>query len=183
MAAHHDSHSMPGCSLPGPRPRRGLAVTGCLSLVLLVMGSGTQAQRAPMPVASVDMPHGGCRLSMWKDGQASISYGAMPKWARVTPGTFDFDQTVGLLRAKSYPPAERPSDGAPAGTVALPGSEALRRIDDAGWVRSLLQKAWKARMPPASGSPAEDHDWIAKVCALADQGPLRAASPQPAQPP
>jgi hypothetical protein len=121
-----------------------------------------------MPAVSVDMPHGGCRLSIWKDGQASISYGSMPRWVSVTPGTFDFDQVIGLLHSRSYPQGDRPFDNQSVGTVALPGSEALRRIDDVGLVRSLLEKAWKARMAPTRDSPAEHYDWVAKVCAFAE---------------
>lgn len=122
-----------------------------------------------MPAVSVDMPHGGCRLSLWKDGQASISYGAMPKWVRVSPGTFDFERMIELLRSRSSPQGDdRPYDGPSAGTVALPGSEALRRIDDVGLVRSLLEKAWKARMVPSRDSTVEDRDWIAKICSFAE---------------
>jgi len=122
-----------------------------------------------MPVVSVDMPHGGCRLSVWKDGQASISYGSMPRWIGVTPGTFDFDRMAGALRSRSYPQGDgRPLDGPSAGTVALPGSDALRRIDDVDWVRALLEEAWKARMTPPRDSPSEDRDWIAKVCSFAE---------------
>jgi hypothetical protein len=121
-----------------------------------------------MPAVNVDMPHGGCRLSIWKDGQASISYGSMPRWVRVTPGSFDFDYVTGLLRFRSYPQGERPFDSQSRGTVALPGSEALRRIEDVGLVRSLLEKAWKARMVPARDLPAEEYDWVAKVCSFAE---------------
>lgn len=107
-------------------------------------------------------------LSIWKDGQVSISYGSMPRWVRVTPGTFDFDYMIDLLRARSYPQGDRPFDSQSIGTVALPGSEALRRIDDVGLVRSLLEKAWKARMAPTRDSPAEDYNWIGKACSFAE---------------
>ena len=92
----------------------------------------------------------------------------MPKWVRVTPGTFDFDHVTGLLRFRSYPQGDRPIDSRSTGTVTLPGSEALRRIDDAGLVRSLLEKAWKARMAPTRNLPAEDYDWVATVCSFAE---------------
>lgn len=92
----------------------------------------------------------------------------MPRWVRVTPGTFDFDHVIGLLRLRSYLQGDRPFDNQSTGTVALPGSEALRRIDDVGLVRSLLEKAWKARMAPTRDSSAEDYDWVAKVCSFAE---------------
>lgn len=146
----------------------GIAVSLCLALVLFFSGNGADARKAPMPAVNVDMPHGGCRLSVWKDGQASISYGSMPRWVRVTPGTFDFDHVIGLLRFRSYPQSDGLFDSRSVGTVALPGSEALRRIDDVGLVRSLLEKAWKARMAPTRASQAEDYDWVAKVCSFAE---------------
>jgi hypothetical protein len=138
--------------------------------VLFFNGHAVEAQMAVVPALSVDMPHGGCRLSIWKDGQAWIAYGSMPRRVAVTPGTFDFDRVADLLRAKSYAPDDRPFDGQRVGTVALPGPEAegLRRIEDAGWVRSLLDRAWKARMAPSRDSPAEDHGWVAEVCAFAE---------------
>jgi len=160
---------MPPSLRPSLRPSPGIAVSLGLALMLFFNGKGAEAQEAPMPAVSVDMPQGGCRLSLWKDGQASISYGAMPRWVRVTPGTFDFERMIELLRSRLSPQGDdRPYDGLSAGTVALPGSEALRRIDDVAWVRSLLEQAWKARMAPSRDSSAEDRDWIAKVCSFAE---------------
>lgn len=154
--------------MPPLRLSLGIAVSLGLALVLLLSGNGADAQKTPMPAVSVDMPHGGCRLFIWKDGQASISYGSMPRWVRVTPGTFDFDHVIGLLHSRSYPQGDRPFDSQSVGTVALPGSEALRRVDDVGLVRSLLEKAWRARMAPTPDSPAEDYDWVAKVCSFTE---------------
>jgi hypothetical protein len=145
-----------------------IAVSFVLALVLCANGHVANARAPQMPAVSVDMPHGGCRLSIWKDGRASISYGSMPKWVRVTPGTFDFDHVTGLLRFRSYPQGDRSFDSQSTGTVALPGSNALRRIDDVGLVRSLLEKAWKARMAPTRNLPAEDYDWVATVCSFAE---------------
>ena len=84
------------------------------------------------------------------------------------PGILDFDHVIGLLRFRSYPQGERPFDSQSIGTVALPGSEALRRIDDVGLVRSLLEKAWQARVAPTRDLRGEDYDWVAKVCSLAE---------------
>jgi hypothetical protein len=158
-------------SMPNKLPLRlslGIAASLGLALAPFLSGNGADARKTPVPTVSVDMPHGGCRLSIWKDGQASISYGSMPKWVSVTPGTFDFDQVIGLLRSRSYPQDDRPFDSQSTGTVALPGSEGLRRIDYVGLVRSLLEKAWKARIAPRRDWPAEDHDWVAKVCAFTE---------------
>lgn len=145
-----------------------LGLTAALGLALVALFGSVQAQQVVVTALSVDMPHGGCRLSIWKDGQASISYGSMPRRVRVIPGTFDFDRVADLLRIKSYQPDDRPFDGPSTGSVALPGSQALRWVDDMGWVRSLLQQAWKARIAPASDSAVEDHHWVAQTCSLAE---------------
>lgn len=144
----------------------GIAAYLGFALVLFFGCNSANAQKTPTFAVSVDMPHGGCRLSIRRDGQASIAYGSMPKRVWVTPGTFDFEQLLGVLLLRSYPQGDRPFDSQAVGTVALPGSEVLRLIDDVDLVRSLLDRGWKARMAPTHDSPTEDHHWIAKVCSF-----------------
>jgi len=149
------------------RQSPGFAFQIGLALLLALGAHGANAQDTPAATVTVDLPHGGCRLSIRDDGEASLSYGSMPRWVRVAPGTFDFDHVVELLDASSSPQGDRPFDSAATGTVSLPGSQALRLVDDAGLVRSLLEKAWRARLAPADDSTAEDHDWVANACAFA----------------
>lgn len=141
-------------------------VSAGFALTLFALGNGAHAQKHSVPAVSVDMPHGGCSLTIRKDGKALIRYGAMPRWVRVTPGAFDFDQLVPLLRAKSYPQSDRSLHGESVGTVSLPESERLRLIDDAALVRSLLERAWKARAAPTRQSEDEDYRWVARACSL-----------------
>lgn len=154
--------------MPPYRSCLGIAARLGLALMLIFSVNGADARDAPVSAVSVDMPHGGCRLSIWKDGQASISYGSMPRWVRVSPQTFDFDHVIRLLRVKSHAQGDRPFDSQSVGSVALPGSKALRQIDDVDLVRSLLEKAWKARMAPRQDSQVEDYDWLAKACRFSD---------------
>jgi len=138
----------------------------CAGFALTFLAEGNGAHERPVPTVSVDLPHGGCRLTIRKDGEASIHYGAMPRWVRVTPGTFDFDQIVPLLRANSYPPSDRPSQNESVATLSLPESQNLRLINDVALVRSLLERAWKARAAPMEPSDDEDYRWVARACSF-----------------
>lgn len=133
---------------------------------LCIVGSNALAQLAPAPWLSVDMPHGGCGLTVRQDGTASIRFGAMPRWVRVAPGTFDFDQLASDLRNKSYPQNTSRSTGYPIGSLSLPESKDLLLIDDEELIRSLLEQAWRARVPPKTPRELEDYDWVSKACSL-----------------
>ena len=142
-------------------------ISAVFAVTLFAVGDGAHAHKIPVvPAVSVDMPHGGCQLTIWKDGKASISYGAMPRWVRVVPGTFQFDQTIRLLRAKSYPQSNRSARSESAGTLLLPESQDLRFINDSALVRSLLERAWKARAAPARPPENEDYQWVARACSF-----------------
>ena len=137
-----------------------------LAVLLFVVGDGAHAESTVVPAVSVDLPHGGCQLTIWKDGKASISYGSSPRWVRVTPGTFEFDQIVRLLRAKSYSQGNRSARSDAAGTLLLLESQDLRFINDSALVRSLLERAWKARAAPVRPSDNEDYRWVARACSF-----------------
>ena len=141
-------------------------ISAGFAVALFAVGDGAHAHESPVPAVSVDLPHGGCRLTIWKDGEASISYGAMPKWVRVAPRTFDFDQIARLLQARSYPQSDLFLRSESAGTLSLPGSQDLRFISDFALVRSLLERAWKARASPAWPSDNEDYQWVARACSF-----------------
>ena len=139
-------------------------ISAGFTLTLFAVGIG--AHESPMPVVSVDLPHGGCSLTIQMDGKASIHYGAMPRWVRVTPGTFEFDQIVLLLRANSHPQRERSWQSESVGTLLLPESQDLRFINDSALIRSLLERAWKARAAPVWPSNDEDYRWVARACSF-----------------
>lgn len=135
--------------------------------MLFIAGHGAFSNANPMPGLTVDIAHGGCRLTVLKDGRASIGYGAMPRQVRVTPGTFNFDELLDLLRAKSYPQSDRSVRDEKTGTVLLPDLEELRLINDLALVRSLLERAWQAREEPEPPfATEEDRQWIARACAF-----------------
>jgi hypothetical protein len=134
------------------------------SLALCCVLPGTPAQADPAMWLTVDLPYGGCRLIVRRDGTATIYFGAMPRWVTVARGTFNFEQLEKILRAKSYPQSDKDPIPLP-GTLSFPDSTTLV-IDDYRLVRSLLERAWKARELPKNPFEVEDYAWVSKACSL-----------------
>ncbi len=135
-------------------------------IVLSATSCGTLAQTSPVRWLSVDMPHGGCSLTAQQDGSATIRFGAMPRWVQVAPQTFKFEQLVESLRAKSYAQRARNATGPQVGSLILPVSNDLLFLHDHELVRSLLEQAWRARVPPTFPHESEDYAWVSKACSL-----------------
>lgn len=142
------------------------SMTALASLAIFLAGKCALAQTDPVPSLSVDMPHGGCSLNARQDGKASIHFGAMPRFVRATPGTFNFEQLVKDLREKSYPQSAGKPAGVPVGSVSLPAMKELLFINDEELVRSILQRAWQARVLPSTPREIEDYNWVSRACAL-----------------
>ena len=134
-----------------------------ITLILLTHGA------SPL---SVDMPHGGCRLTVFENGGGTITFGAMPRWITVQVGTYDYLELWRLLRASSYPQAQVPIRPE-SGSVSLSNGSDLRSIEDKPLVRRLLERGWKARIPPASADEEEDHRWVSDACSLTQSVPAR----------
>jgi hypothetical protein len=133
-----------------------------LSAVSLSVLSQTNSARR----LSVDMPSGGCSLTAEADGSAALHFGAMPRWIRVAPRTFKFDELAESLRARSYPQSDHKGITNLGGTLLLPGGDALLFIADHEFVRSLFRRAWSARVRPATAREVEDYAWVSKACGL-----------------
>lgn len=142
------------------------ALAALAFMALGVGGSCAFAQSSPTQWLSVDMPHGGCRLTVGEDGAASIHFGATPRWVRVPPGTFIFEELAKTLRASAYPQTARKTEGPPVGSLSLPDESDLLFIDDHEAVRALLARAWGARARPQTPREVEDHAWVSKTCSL-----------------
>jgi hypothetical protein len=151
-------------TMPFVVANKNLAASVCFALG--TVGCATVAQTAPVRWLSVDMPHGGCSLTVGDDGKTAIHFGASARWVEVAQGTFDFERLARTLTSMSRPQSVRTSTGSPVGSVSLPDREALLFIDDYDTVRSLLQRAWNARLTPTSAEEAADHAWVARTCAL-----------------
>jgi hypothetical protein len=135
-------------------------------IALSAVSLGAIAQQGNDVSLSVDMPSGGCRLTVQPNGSASIYFGAMPRRVNAAPGTFSFEQLVASLRAKSYPQSARNATEHRVGSLSLPGNESLLFIDDYELVRSLLDLGWKARVIPTTPYEVENYAWVSSACAL-----------------
>jgi hypothetical protein len=122
---------------------------------------------SPVPRIVLDFPHGGCRLEVFSDGQTSISYGAMPRWISVKPNLFSFDDLTSSLKAREGVPEASAVRSSASGSFQLPESSGrVLSIMDEAFVRKLLNRAWKARVPAKSLQEIEDYRWLAKACAF-----------------
>nr|WP_293249742.1 hypothetical protein [Panacagrimonas sp.] len=138
------------------------AMKSILAAMLLALSPHANAD-----ALSVDLPHGGCRLTIFDDGGGSIGYGAMPRSAVVPPGTFDIRDVASSLAAHSHAQDQVPIRPQ-SGSVSLPGASELRSIQDAPRVRALLEQAWEARVVPATAREQEDERWVGDACAFTD---------------
>jgi hypothetical protein len=106
-----------------------------LVFFLPLLGS-LQAGSIPAPIVTFDMPHGGCRLLVNSDGSGSLTYGALPAWIKVKPGTFQPAALVDELRRVAIPQSDgehpRPPGSVSFGTSEEPflfGDKELARIN------------------------------------------------------
>jgi hypothetical protein len=142
-----------------------LAVT--VTFVTLIIGlSAPSAESNLDRRLNINMPSGRCSLNVFVDGSASLSFGAMPRWAQIAKGTFDFEQLVAALSTRSFPTSDSKPSGVPQGTTSLPGKNDLMYFYDLAFARSLFDQAWQARIAPNDPGEVEDHAWVAKSCLL-----------------
>jgi hypothetical protein len=144
--------------------KRLVATLACIAFTVAIPSALAQDRSALW--LSVDMPHGGCRLTAHQDGSAAIHFGAMPRWVQVAPHTFSFDSLVKSLRQRSYSQRAPLGAGRPFGSLSLHDTADLLFIDDHELVRSLLERAWRARVRPTTPREVEDYAWVSKACSL-----------------
>jgi hypothetical protein len=139
-----------------------------LAFILVVFAGTTCAQTNQARRLNLNMPSGRCSLNVFEDGSASLNFGSMPRWAYVAKNTFDFDQLLDALNAKSFPISDpKPSDVV-QGTTTLPGKRGLLFFYDLEFARSLFNQAWQARVAPKTSQDVEDQTWVAKGCSLSE---------------
>jgi hypothetical protein len=150
----------------GPGWRICRASAAWVAAAWLLGACSAQAQALPSPSLSLDLPYGGCRLTVSRDGSAVLAFGAAPRWISVAKGTFNFDELVHLLEVKSSGPDKVSSRHEALGSVSLPNGEPLRYVEDVALGRRLLERAWQARIEPSTAREREDHLWVSHICAF-----------------
>jgi hypothetical protein len=150
--------------------KRNYRYRWAFTLAVLTVYSGTAlAQTDQVRRLNINMPSGRCSLNVFEDGSASLNFGSMPRWANVTKNTFDFNQLVDALSARSFPISDPKPVGVGEqvkGTITLPGKDGLMYFYDLEFARSLFTQAWQARVSPKTNLEREDQAWVAKACSL-----------------
>jgi hypothetical protein len=142
-----------------------------VGFVIFALSIGTSLSSANNNSNSfvVDLPHGGCALTVAKNGSGEIHYGAMPKWIHVKPGTFNYDNVLLLLQAKAKTKAATsPNNKTESGSVTFPDQVEVRFIDDSEFIRNLLLQAWNARIPPKDKTEQEHYISVANACVFGE---------------
>jgi hypothetical protein len=92
-----------------------------------------------------------------------IVFGASPRRAEVSAGTFDLDEL--LARFETMPRSEggdgysvRDAPASPNFGSDQPGTP------DADFMRGLFAQAWEARVEPAGPYAADDHRFVQDIC-------------------
>ncbi len=129
---------------------------------------------APPPVEDfhlivVDMPHGGRRIAIERDGSGTYAYGALPAFGRFGVGTFDFRDVYEKLQPVA--PAGRRESSEEYGTVQFltdrRSESALYFVYDRALVEALLAMAFESREEPENAVEHEmvrtlDEIWLAE---------------------
>jgi hypothetical protein len=147
----------------------------CVAIVLTGITMSLNIEcRAALGDQSVDtsftvgMHSGGCTLTVERDGGGHITYGSMPKFVHVSPGTFEFAALLAHFRRHAVEQSAVDPRSDSLGEVLLPESGGVvRYYRDTTFIRELLDKGWRSRLAPRKGLGArEDHEWVARACKL-----------------
>jgi hypothetical protein len=151
-----------------------ILISACLAIASFTMAGALLAKYMRVPALTVGLPHGGCALAVWRDGKASLRFGAMPRWVRAKNGAFKFDELTRSLRRRSSLQDGNSIRSSAMGSVKLPGRDDIQFIQGDKLVRGLLERAWHARTAPSTPSEEEDHGWIFNACAFRHENPKSA---------
>lgn len=108
-----------------------------------------QTPHLAAPVLTLDMPYGGCRLTITSDGGATLANGALPAWIEVSPGAFEPNRLLALFRSLVKPESSRNELKPPVGALTLHPSEELQWFSAAAQAHApaLFLHALKNRSP------------------------------------
>jgi hypothetical protein len=92
----------------------------CLGIAAILALSACRAEFQSIESISIDFPHGETRLNVRGNGEALLSYGALPEWLVVKPGVFEVGKLAGELqsRQKDAVASEERPYGQPFGMVS-----------------------------------------------------------------
>ena len=144
---------------------RLLAVAAAAGVIASVAVDPVRAGMSPGVVVVLDMPRGECRLLVRSDGSGLLTYGALPTWIRVRPGSLDAKGIAAHLRRVSAArsvniPADR------EGSASFGRSGGTKWLKDEAWARRQFLNALNHAEPSEDPSQAAE-TLIRKACAEA----------------
>lgn len=118
-----------------------------LALCFLFLGGCNKDSRVIESI-SIDFPHGGTRLVVWKSEEAALYYGALPQHDFVSTGVFDVEDLYKKLQPhlhSNVPREEWPNPSATAGMVQVKfkdkGKKNYLIFDEKAFAEELFSKA------------------------------------------
>lgn len=117
---------------------------------------------------SVDLPPGGCRLMLAADGAGALNYGALPHAVNVPAGSFEFASVEQSLRRDVADTAQAGGSRTAGAGVVFDASGVVHRVEAEAYVRSLLERGWRARIRASTPSEASAHSVIASACGFSE---------------
>lgn len=123
------------------------------------------AQASAEARLTLDMPHGGCRLTVLASGAGRLAYGALPAWIDVRPGTFEPGGVLSLFRSLAKPESDRSAMKPPVGSLTFHPQEEKQWFDAAVPAQALFRRALENRSPTqVSNLYPEAEAIIVKAC-------------------
>ena len=115
---------------------------------------------------TIDMPYGACRLTVLKDGSATLFYGELPQHVRVKKGTFDLDELNASIRNHVKVEADRLKLAPPVGSARLSSQAKTLWFNDEAFAKSIFHKAWVNRLRGVQLVQRQDEKLLSKFCAI-----------------
>jgi len=117
-------------------------------IVCLLTLAGCREDPSAVESISIDFPHGETRLIVWKDGNASLFYGALPQSKTIKTEVFDITKLYQQLKPRLHPNVPRedwPNPQSIAGMVQVKikdkGKSAYLIFDEQEFTKQLFDKA------------------------------------------
>lgn len=143
-----------------------------MALALACHASLSQALPAvPTTAAALtfDMPYGGCRLLVYRDGSAYLTYGALPVFVAIAPGSFDAAALTAEFRSRIAVSRDRQQMPEPNGSLRFAGHGENDGEDlwfnNTEFAQSLFDRALKHRTSKAAPAAPGPESVVLLGCA------------------
>jgi hypothetical protein len=126
------------------------AICFLILMALFFLLAGYEEDRRSIESISIDFPSGETRLVVWKDGTASLFYGALPQSEIIKSGTFNIEELYKQLQPRLHrnlPREDWPNPNSTRGMVQLKFKDKSEKdyliFDEQDFAEKLFSKARK----------------------------------------